>query len=473
MSERPPPTGRIRPLSRVDQAIFAIGDLTVNTALSAMSLVYTSYFLTQVAGLRPALAGLVPLIGRVFDAIIDPFVGRISDRTRLASGRRRPYFLLGAIPFGLSFAAMWLQPTFLGPLDGQAGRFVYYSLAYCSLALWMAVLSIPYMALIGEMALDYDGRTSINSFRSVGSLLGVFVAIAIRPIAEQFGGGATGFAISGAIVGAALVPPWLAVHRVSFERPGLCAEVDDLPIRESMRAVLRNEPFRHLLLIFLPGRIAMDLISALLILYATFWIGRSSDFEPMMGGFLLTVVCVLPVWLYFARGRDKHHLLQVGTVIWILGSLLFVEADASWTTATVVLVGCISAIGFASVDLMPWAMLGEVVDHDEEQTGQRRDGLYNGFFVFFRKLAGAIGVFLVMSILDVLGFRKGAEQTEVVRQAIRWMTFIAPSFFLLIAFWAAIGYPLTRARHAEIHRRLDARRGDGSQAAAAETPPRT
>jgi Na+/melibiose symporter-like transporter len=111
-------------------------------------------------------------------------------------------------------------------------------------------------------------------------------------------------------------------------------------------------------------------------------------------------------------------------------------------------------VGFAAVDLMPWAMLGEVIDEDELESGERREGLYNGMFTFLRKLGGATAVFLVLGILDLLGYRKGAEQTETARQAIRWMTAVGPTAFLAVGVALARGYPLTRARHGEIVRRL-------------------
>src|SRR5262249_21369285 len=116
------------------------------------------------------------------------------------------------------------------------------------------------------------------------------------------------------------------------------------------------------------------------------------------------------------------------------------------------------AVGFAVVDVMPWSMLGEVIDEDDLASGERREGFYNGLFAFLRKLGGALGVFLVMGALDLCGYQKGAEQTEMARQAIRWFTALAPAPFLGAAVWLARGFPLTRARHAEIATEL-ARRG--------------
>lgn len=447
---RPLPPGTRLPAHT--KAIYALGDLTINTALASLALVYTSFFLTQVAGLRPALAGLVPLIGRVIDAFCDPLMGRLSDRTRWRGGRRRPYFLLGALPFGISFAALWIDL----PEASQATRFAYYTAVYCVSALCMTVLSIPYLALLPEMATGYDERTSLNTYRMVGSLGGVFVAIIIRPLAEACGGGASGYALAGALVGALLIAPWPLIHRCTFERPEF-ARPSETHLLTELREVTRHRAFNILTLAFLSGRIAMDLISALLILYVTYWIGRSGDFEIIMSLFLLSVVAALPVWLHIARGRDKARIFVVGSLWWMSSGLLFLFVTPEWSTAWLVAIACFSGIGYAVVDVMPWAMLGEVIDEDDLLTGERREGVYNGIFTFLRKLGGALAVFLALGLLDLLGFRQGVEQTETVRQTIRWMTALAPTAFLAVGVWAALRYPLSRDVHASILRQLERR----------------
>lgn len=442
-----------RALGRAQKAVYASGDLTVNTALSALSLVYATYFLVQIADLRPLLAGLIPLIGRVLDAFTDPLMGRLSDRTRWRAGRRRPWFLIGAVPFGLSFALMWAQ----APFASEWGRFAFYTAAYCLMTTSMTILSVPYLALLPEMALDYDARTSLNTWRTVGSTLGTFAAVAIRPVADAFGGGAQGFAAAGAVYGLALALPWLGVYRATFERPELHLQQTETGFFASIAYTFRHGAFMRLVWLYIMGRIAMDLAAALLILYVTFWLGRSGDFELIMLLFLGAVVVALPFWLRIARGRDKAVVFVTGSLWWMgltLG-LAFVQPDwPRWLLfAYVPLIG----FGFAVVDLMPWSMLGEVIDEDETESGERREGLYNGMFTFLRKLGGGIGVFLVMGILDLFGYERGTAQSETARQAIRWMTACAPPFFLFWAIWFARGYPLTRVRHHEIQTTLASR----------------
>jgi sugar (glycoside-pentoside-hexuronide) transporter len=445
-------------LTPARKATYALGDITLNTALSALSLVYAQYFLVQVADVRPVLAGSIPLIGRTIDAFFDPLMGRISDRTRWRAGRRRPWFLIGALPYGLFFALMWVD----APFEGALARFAWYAAAYTLMNLAMSVLTVPYVAIQPEMALEYDDRTSLNTYRTIGSTLGIFAAVTLKPVAEAFGGGSQGFAQAGALFGVLLALPWLAVYAVTFERPGFRDRVSTAGFLESLLYTFRHRTFMQLTWIYIMGRIAMDLAGALLILYVTYWLGRREDFELVMVLFLGAVVLsLLFFWQRVARGRDKSVVFVVGSLWWMATSVGLAAFQPDWPRAWVFVYVALIGIGFAVVDVMPWSMVGEVIDEDDLVSGERREGLYNGMFTFLRKLGGAVGVFLVLGLLDLLGYEKGQEQSETARQAIRWMTALAPAAFLAVGVWLARGYPLTRERHHEILRELAARQERG------------
>ncbi|HVH06466.1 MAG TPA: glycoside-pentoside-hexuronide (GPH):cation symporter [Myxococcota bacterium] len=446
-------TASERSLRPPGKAVYALGDLTANLALSALSLVYASYYLTQVADLRPALAGLVPLIARGVDAFADPLVGRLSDATTWRAGRRRPYFLIGAVPFGAAFALLWWDL----PVESQAAKLAYYTTVYTLTSVAMSVLSVPYLALIPEMALGYDARTSLNTYRNAGAVLGTFAAIGIRPTAEAFGGGGSGFLAAGAVYGVILAVPWLFVHRVSFERPGFQGRGAEAGFGDALKTVFKHRTFSQLTALYLFGRIAMDLVSALVILYMTYWIGRSADFEPLMAVFLTCVLLALPFWLRLARHRDKAHVFLVGSLMWATVSLLAAAFGPETPRWVLFAWAAAAAMGYAVVDLMPWSMVGDVIDEDDLAHGERREGLYNGVFTFLRKLGGALGVMIVMSLLDLAGFARSETQSATVQQAIRWLTALAPCAFLLVGAMFARGYPLGRAAHARIVEQLDAR----------------
>jgi Na+/melibiose symporter-like transporter len=278
-------------------------------------------------------------------------------------------------------------------------------------------------------------------------------------VAELFGGGSNGFALAGALYGVFVALPWLLVHRVSFERQDFQRAASAVGFRDTLRLVFANRTFAQLTGLYLFGRIAMDMIGALLILYFTYWIGRSGDFEWFMGVFILCVMLSLPGWLRFAPRFDKSTLFIFGSLWWAAFQLLTFFFDADTPRWALFAYGALAAIGYAVVDLMPWAMVGEAVDQDELESGERREGIYNGVFTFLRKLAGALAVFLVLSFLDLLGFEQGEAQTETVRQAIRWLTASLPVACLLVSVRIARAYPLTRAAHEEIVAALEARRG--------------
>jgi GPH family glycoside/pentoside/hexuronide:cation symporter len=435
------------------KAVYGLGDFTVNTVLTSISFFYVLYFLPQVAGLDPMLAGWVQLIARAVDAVTDPMMGRISDRSRLRAGRRRPFFLIGAVPFGVSFALLW----WVVPFEAQLARFAYYTAVYTLLSVSMTIVAVPYLSLQPEMATGYDARTGLNAFRNAGAILGILGAIGFRPLTEVLGGGPAGWATAGAIFGVMIALPWLAIYAVTWERPDFQTRESRMSFLEGARLVARHRNYRQLMGLYLCGRVSMDLVGAMMVLYFTYWVGRSGDFELAMLFFLLALLAVLPFWVWISRRTDKSRVFIGGSLWWIGAQVVILFAQPDWPRWLLFVLPPLAGIGYAVVDLFPWAMLGEVVDEDDVATGERREGLYYGFFTFLRKLAGALAVFLASQILGWVGYVQGVEQTEVTRSAIRLLTGLGPALFIGIGVFFAVGYPLTRKRHEQILADLAAR----------------
>ncbi|MGH0037219.1 MAG: MFS transporter [Myxococcota bacterium] len=432
------------PLSPLAKAIYASGDHAVNVGLSSLSLVYL-LFLTDVAGLRPALAGAVVWCARIIDGITDPAMGRISDRTRWRLGRRRPYFLLGALPYGLFFAMLWLTP-----FSGQTPMFVYYALTYMALSVASTVLSVPYMALIPEMARGYDERTSLNTFRSAGAIAGVVVAASLEPLAASMGGGPRAWASAGGALAVWVMVPWIPVFLASRERAVTHREESGSMWRD-LRDLLGHDHYRRLSALYIASRIALDVAGAALVYFMTYVIGRREDFAPAILVLMLSAAASLPMWMALARRREKHDIFIVGTLWWVGWLAVIFFATPDWPRWTLFAITAAVGVGYAAADLMPWAMVGEVIDEDELHTGRRREGLYNGAFTFLRKLGGASAIGLSGLLLDVSGYvPQGEIQPESAVFAIRFLMGVVPSLFLAAAIALAWRYPLDRARHDEI-----------------------
>jgi sugar (glycoside-pentoside-hexuronide) transporter len=444
-------------LPRITKVLYALGDHTLNVSLSSLSFFY-AFFLVEVAGIRPALAGLIPLIGRIVDAVSDPAMGRISDRTSWRWGRRRPYFVIGMVPFGVCFAALWWNVS----AGEESIRFAYYATVYVLYSLSVTVIAVPYMSLLPELTASYQERTSLSIYRSISATLGTLLAVtALRPLAEAFGGGAHGFAIAGIVFGIWLVLPWLAVHRATWERPDF-QRPGRHSFLEGVKLIWRHGTYRRLTGLYLLGRIAMDLATAMFLFYFTFWLGRPEDFEITMGLFLLAVVLALPVWLRISERTDKRNIYLFGAAWWVGAQVFIFSATPAWPRSAIFLGAVIAGVGYAVADVMPWSMLADVVDEDELASGERREGVYTGFFTFLRKLAGAAGVSAALFVLGLSGYREGAEQSELTLWTIRSLTAGVPGIFVLLAAWVTLRYPLSRARHAEILQELRIRRRQGS-----------
>ena len=165
----------------------------------------------------------------------------------------------------------------------------------------------------------------------------------------------------------------------------------------------------------------------------------------------------LPFWFWFSKRVDKKRTFMVGSLLWTATQLSLFLVSPEWPRWVGFAGILFAGFGFAAVDIMPWSMVGDVIDEDDLETGERREGLYNGLLMFLRKLAGALAVFLALGLLDFSGFQDGQEQSASVLLMIRLLASLGPAIFLFIGFLAATRYPLTRERHAEILAALEAR----------------
>ena len=161
-------------LSRFAKFIYGSGDLGFSLTGTIIG-AYFLFFLIDVVGVKPAIAGIAILIGRTWDYINDPIIGYISDRTRSKWGRRRPFLLFGALPFAIAFTLMWYRP----PIEGQIGLVLYYATAYVLFDAAATFVYMPYFALTPELTDDYDERTSLTSYRMFFSIMGSLLAFTV------------------------------------------------------------------------------------------------------------------------------------------------------------------------------------------------------------------------------------------------------------------------------------------------------
>src|SRR5512147_1921675 len=222
--------------------LYGSGDFGISS-IGMMRSIFYAIYLTDVVGLEPRLASFGALIGIVWDAINDPIIGILSDRLHTRWGRRRPFLLWFAIPFGFSFVILWSAPSW----ENQIALLIYVTLSFMLADTLQTLVGVPFLSLTPELTPDYDERTTLTSFRSffqlVGALSVVIAAPAIVDMVLASGGTQQqGFMLVGAIFGSIgaipLFPIGLFIRETSTPE-----QQQSLPFRETLSAAWENIPF--------------------------------------------------------------------------------------------------------------------------------------------------------------------------------------------------------------------------------------
>jgi glycoside/pentoside/hexuronide:cation symporter, GPH family len=431
---------------------------------STLQSIFQLFFLTNIAGLNPSLAGLVLLIGKGWDACNDPLVGWLSDRTRSRWGKRYPWIMVGAVPLGIFFFLQWIVPQF-GDGSNQTLLFWYYVIVSLLYDTASTMVTLPYLALAPELAQDYNDRTSLISFQSaftsgaamVTLILAQIVFVTVADLPSRYlvlGGICAMLAVLTIYLGAWGI--YQQVSRSSAVSPSPSSITGGL----QLRSLLRNRPFLCVLGIFLCFQLAIQMTGAILPYFIVNWMGMTDQViaQVAISGTAMILVMLL-IWNRVRQRLDKRAMFLLAFPFWLAARLCiaFVQpGQIGWLIGLVL----VSAIGISACLLVPFAMLPDVIDFDELQNGQRREGLFYGVITLLQKLSLAIALFLVGKSLDWAGFIPAIAgqplplQPDTALLMIRWIYGPIPALIGLGSLILAYFYPLTRQIHADILLRL-------------------
>ncbi len=449
-------------LSVGSKLAYGVGDLgpAIVTGVNGFLL---NAFLLDVVGMRPALVGTIFLIAKIWDAINDPIIGALTDRTRSRWGRRRPWLLFSALPFALSFMMVWLVPSL-----GETGKFWYYLVASLLLDAGFTAVNVPYAALTPELTRDYDERTSLSSYRMSFSILGGVLAVFLHTvIVGMFGDVRTGNAVGAACWAAIIVISNVITFAFTREKH-YAEEVSEekaapLNFFTGLKVAFSNRAFVYVTLIYLLSWLAIQFVQNNLLLYVKYWIGAESSF----GFLVLAVQFSAFVWLLFwnrmSRKFGKKNIYYFGMMFWIGVSIALFFLQRGQITLLFVL-AVLAGAGVSIGYLVPWSMIPDVIEIDELKTGQRREGVYYGFFVLLQKVGISLGLALSNYVLDLSGYINqvpgGAVpvQPSAVLMALRIFVSLAPVLILVLSLFVVRAYPITREKHAELRMELERRK---------------
>lgn len=420
---------------------FGLSGFADNALMTCVG-VHLFMFYTDVIGLSPLWVSAGLTVAILWDAISDLAMGRISDRTRLRAGRRRPYILLGAIPVGASFAMLLSPPA---SLEGSSLG-IYFTVSLLLLFTAKTIAQVPALALLPELAREPHERTLLSAAREqlgnlgdlAGLLLPVILLMATGAADEGADAGAarsaltmTGLALGG-LASLALLLTFLGTHEDTRLAPPR-----DVPVREVFAALRANQPFRTLLVSASLAALALAFVQSMF-LYVLTHVMQERDPAMHLGAFTVNVAAALasyPLWTRWSARVGKANAFRTGLGLSSLafGSVFFVGPGDYLGLACIMAFSGAANVGF-------WVLLhslnADITDLDEARHGERREGLFAGFAALVRKVAGAGAAAAVGLGLWLIGYQEHVTPSAQVVFRLELLFAIPTTILVLMALYA-------------------------------------
>ncbi len=418
--------------------------------------VYLPNFYTDELGVTAGMLSWVFLIGRAWDAVTDPMMGHISDRTRTRWGRRRPYFLISAVPIAVMFYLIW-SPS---PLLSTNGKFVHLLICYLLLYTFWTVFFVPYASLGMEITPVYHERTRLFGGRQGFALTGMTVGmLAPALFANAMGDKLTGYTLMASLFGGLTVLLILITFWRVRERPESVTQ-KSFPFIKGLGITFRNRAFVVLLLVYVASVVGGSFIAPLTLYIAKYVIKAEWAMQYAMLAYMAGALASIPFWLRLSKKVGKNRAWTAAMILGTVGyTLSYTYHEGTWVRWLVLAVVVGASTGCTMI-LGP-AISADVIDSDELETGTRREGAFVGVWSFLDKAAVGLAVFVGLQGLEAIGYVPNVEQTETVIDGMKFLYCLLPAVCHLVALLVFQKFPITPEVHARIRQELESRAGTG------------
>jgi glycoside/pentoside/hexuronide:cation symporter, GPH family len=401
-------------------------------------------------------------VARSLDALSDPLIGWMSDRTHTRWGRRKPYIAVGAPLCALAFYALFSPATSLS----QTQAALWFGVTYILYSVFHTVFVLPHYALGPELTLDYHERSRLFGVREAFTILGT-IAAAVAPgilidgwqMSER-----AAFSALGAVMAILLVVLYGLLVAVVPERPDFATRESN-PFVPGVRRALRNRPFRILLMTYVVGSIAGAIPGTLMPFFNSYVI-RPENEARWLATFLATYFAsgflCLPLWVMLARRFGKRPAWLASFTMGITGGGAMFFLGQGDTIATLILIAWAGSSFGAGLFLGP-AMQADVIDYDELHTGKRREAQYSAFWGMLPKFVAIPSAAIPIAILGSIGYVPNVVQTPQVVLAIKAIFALTPALCSTLAFFIAWRFSIDETVHRAILRGIaQHRRGESA-----------
>ena len=439
-------------LSLSTKLSYGIGDFASNMSWALVSS-FLLFFYTDVYGLAPAMIAVMMLVVRVWDAVNDPIMGLIMERTRSRYGRFRPYLLYTPIFMAVANVAMFTVPSF-----GTIGKIVYAYITYFCLEAAYTAVNVPYGALATVMTQEHDERTTLNSFRMFASCgASIVIGSITMPLIQKLGGGnmQNGFFTTALIYSAVSVPLFWLVFK-NCKEVITPSEEQKPTLKASFQSVSKNMP---LILVFMLGFFTLSALfgrMGILLYYCKYNLNNSNLFALLMLATGLSNLVGIMAAPAIAKKLGKKLSAIASCIVGAAG--LFIVYFSGYTNILMITIGTIiyGLMGFGLPLL--FSMTADCVEYAELKTGVRAEGfIYAGTSLstkFASVFAGSFGMFFI----GYFGYVANAEQSARALQSINIACNLIPAIMCALAILPMLFYKINKEYYNKIINELHIRK---------------
>ncbi|MEM8981461.1 MAG: MFS transporter [Pseudomonadota bacterium] len=383
------------------------GALGVAILMNAVAFLILAYFV-GVLKIDPALAGTLVFVSKIIDAISDPIVGIISDKSKFAMGRRRPFLFVGSFLSAIAFALLFTVPQF----DSETTTAIYAFTCLVLYTLGYTIFNVPYMAMSAEMTDGYEERTALHGWRVAFVSIGSSIAGAGAPlILQEYGSTQTSYSIIAAVFAALIFASMMTCFFGTRSARTVQQTTSVHNFYSQVGSLLANRHFLTLISVKALQLIGVMSTVSVMLFYLQKYVGLDLRYLTAFG-LLNTLVTFLaiPVLKQIAERigkRNTYYLSATATLLYNL-SWALVEPNPPMNEFLpgYFVRAVVSGFVIAGNVMLAMSMLTDTIEYDARRTGLRREGIYASMYSFVEKISGALGPFLVGWILALTGYDK-------------------------------------------------------------------
>jgi GPH family glycoside/pentoside/hexuronide:cation symporter len=461
-------SGTVQKLSLKEKVSYGFGDLA-SVLYWQTFMLYFTYFYTDIFLIPASVAATMFLLSRVWDAVNDPMMGIIADRTKTRWGHFRPYLLWLCVPFAVVGVFAFTVPDF-----GLEGKIIWAYVTFILIMMLYTAINIPYTALLGVISSDSLERTSVSSIKFLFAFsAGIIVSATLLPMVKLLGGGndASGWQRSFMVYGAAAIVFFLIAFKGTKERvQPPKSQVSS--VKKDLFELVTNTPWVILLITTITFILFVAVRSSVTVHYFKYVIGTqnlslpflgegSYDFEMITSAFntvgqISAFLGVLTVsWVSKMIGKRNTFILYFIIAIISTAAYYFLSSDQMALIFLFQITG--SATG-GPLSVIIWAMYADTADYGEWKRGRRTTGLIFSASTMSQKFGWAFGAFVALNLMSQVGFSPNEAQSQESLNGLISLFSIIPAGLGVLSIIISLFYPLTDKKVAEIGAELQQRR---------------